>query len=543
MNVFMKKVLRSLIIGMVAIGMVTIVSFSSVKAVSTTIVISQVNGGGGGTTGTYFNDYVEIKNISSTPQSLDGLSLMYGSATGQFGSSATNIFVLPTGVSLAPGKYYLVQLGTAGTGGVALPTPDATTGNLSMSGASGKVALANAAFLGNTCGATATPCSAGQLANVIDWLAYGAGGNGPAGVGEGGTAVNAGVAMTSVQGGVRKAGGCTDTDNNNLDFDVITAPVPRNTATTAAPCGGPVAPTQNVVDFNGDGRTDYAVTRNTAGGANGQLTWFIQMNGSAAVQGSAWGLSGDKVITDDFDGDLKSDIAVWRTGAPDVAAFYILQSATNTVRTSLFGQTGDDASVVGDYDGDNKADVAVYRPGASAGLQSFWYYRGSLNNPSGNITYIQWGQNGDFPAPGDYDGDGKNDIVVQRNVGGVGTFFLRQTTAGNSIVSFGLPSDVIVPGDYDGDGKTDIATARAISGQINWFWLPSSGGAFQTRIYGVAATDFITQGDYDGDGKTDVAVFRPLATGFYSLSSLSGSSTFQSWGASGDSPVATYNTH
>src|SRR4051812_6799213 len=46
---------------------------------STTLVISQAYGGGGGT-GFYSFDYVEIKNISSTNQSLNGLSLVYGSA-------------------------------------------------------------------------------------------------------------------------------------------------------------------------------------------------------------------------------------------------------------------------------------------------------------------------------------------------------------------------------------------------------------------------------------------------------------------------------
>ena len=56
---------------------------------STTIVISQAYGGGGGT-GFYQFDYVELKNISGAVQSLNGLSLIYGSATGQFGSVATN---------------------------------------------------------------------------------------------------------------------------------------------------------------------------------------------------------------------------------------------------------------------------------------------------------------------------------------------------------------------------------------------------------------------------------------------------------------------
>src|SRR6516164_971169 len=32
------------------------------------------------------------------------------------------------------------------------------------------------------------------------------------------------------------------------------------------------------VDFNGDGKTDFVVVRNTGGGANGQLTWFYAQN-------------------------------------------------------------------------------------------------------------------------------------------------------------------------------------------------------------------------------------------------------------------------
>jgi hypothetical protein len=196
----------------------------------TGIVISHAYGGGGGSTGTYIFDYVELKNISNTPKSLGGLALMYGASAGQFGSTGSNVYAL-SAVILQPGQYYLVQLGAAGSGGTALPvTPDETTTNLSMAAGSGKVALVNGAFAANTCGATLTPCSL-PSANISDLVSWGAANNA-----EGGAPTNAGVALTSVQGNVRKNLGCTDTDNNNADFDIVTAPVPRNSATTLSPC-------------------------------------------------------------------------------------------------------------------------------------------------------------------------------------------------------------------------------------------------------------------------------------------------------------------
>ncbi|MBX3245442.1 MAG: lamin tail domain-containing protein, partial [Acidobacteria bacterium] len=248
--------------------------------VSTTLVISQAYGGGGGTTGTYQNDYVEIKNISSSPQSLNGLSLMYGSATGQFASSGTNAFGLPD-VTIQPGQYYLVQTANAGTGGVILPVAaDASTTNLSMSGTNGKVALViTASFPVNTCGATATPCALPH-AGIVDLVSWGTGNNA-----EGDAATNGGAALTSTQGNVRKAAGCTDTDNNNADFDVITAPVPRNMASSYSACGSSGPAPKSIVDFDGDGYTDYTVVRNVGGGPSGAIHWFYNLNPANPASG------------------------------------------------------------------------------------------------------------------------------------------------------------------------------------------------------------------------------------------------------------------
>ncbi len=311
---------------------------------------------------------------------------------------------------------------------------------------------------------------------------------------------------------------------------------------------GVVAPVQHALDFNGDGKTDFPVVRNTGGGPQGQITWFILLNGTGVTNAYEWGLASDTFVPVDYDGDDKSDIAVWRPAAATVAAFYILQSATNTARVEAFGQNGDDPRVANDYDGDGKADLAVYRAGAVAGAQSTWFYRGSLNNPSGNVTYVGWGMNGDFPGPGDYDGDGKNDFVIQRNNGGgQARFWMLQTTAGFNSIVFGTPTDAIVPGDYDADGKTDLAVVRGSAGQFNWFVRPSSTGTINggpTAIFGNSATDFPTVGDYDGDGKTDFGIWRPSATpgqsAFWVLGSTVGAFAVP-FGQNGDYPVANFN--
>lgn len=322
-------------------------------------------------------------------------------------------------------------------------------------------------------------------------------------------------------------------------------------ATLTIDGGSPPVAADAVLDYNGDGKTDYVVVRNTGGGSGGQVTWFINPSASDTTGYQVpWGISTDFFVSEDFDGDDKDDITVYRPSSPGNSFFYILNSSNQTVTIKGLGATGDDPTIVDDYDGDGKADPAVYRGGASAGAQSFWYYIGSLNNPSNNITYITWGINGDFPMPGDRDGDGKADFTVQRNNGaGQGTFWTLRGAGGTMpLVTFGTSSDLILPGDYDGDGKTDLCVARGSGGQIIWHWLRSSDGVSVGPIaWGLSATDFPTQGDYDGDGKTDIAIWRPNAdvnqNYFYIRNSTTSALSQYEWGRQGDYPVANYNSH
>ncbi len=347
--------------------------------------------------------------------------------------------------------------------------------------------------------------------------------------------------------------------------------------------GGTTPQTPNV-DFDGDGKSDFSIVRDqtpalnestsvnrleagrirmrmlaeTSGtlpegsGSGNSLVWYNHnsSNNSASIAGFGTAAT-DLIVPADYDGDGKADLAVWRATGPGSASFFILQSSTNTVRTELFGQQGDNPQVVGDYDGDGKADVATFRCPPTGG-QCFFYYRGTLNNPNGNTTFVPWG-NGQpfdfFPNVGDFDGDGKNDFCLQRtnpSAPGQGQFvLLRSSDFGVEYINWGLDNDFIIPGDYDGDGKSDFMVRRNGSNPYQWYLLTRTGGGTGASpiLWGIPG-DIMTPGDYDGDGKTDIAIWRPSSNPdnnlFYVRRSSDGALQAFSWGLQNDVPTANW---
>ncbi|MEO8649996.1 MAG: VCBS repeat-containing protein, partial [Acidobacteriota bacterium] len=163
-----------------------------------------------------------------------------------------------------------------------------------------------------------------------------------------------------------------------------------------------------------------------------------------------------------------------------------------------------------------------------------------------NLIAINWGQAGDTPAPGDYDGDGKADFVVRRPNGGAGNYYKYFSNGTFGFEVFGTATAQIVPGDYDGDGRTDICTFRPNGGTYEWSYEPSgtAGTTAVTEQWGFVGQDLPAQGDYNGDGQTEFGVYRIADGNFWSFNNGSRAINAQPWGAEpGDVPAAGYNTH
>lgn len=273
------------------------------------------------------------------------------------------------------------------------------------------------------------------------------------------------------------------------------------------------SPAAKPSDFDGDGKSDIAVFRPSTG------TWAILQSSDDSYREQQWGTAGDVAVPGDYDADGKTDLAVYRPGD---GAWYILKSSDGGIITYLFG-FNTDIPVPADYDGDNKTDVAVFRP-----ANGTWYMYESSNN---SFQARQWGNNQDWPVPGDYDEDGKANLAVFRS--GNGTWYINSETFPEQVL-FGFNSDKAVQADYDGDGKTDKSIYRPSNG--TWYVWQSATNSLRAQSWGLS-TDRPAQGDFDGDNKIDFAVWRPSTSVWYILRSSDNQFVVRQFGVSGDVPL------
>ncbi len=260
-------------------------------------------------------------------------------------------------------------------------------------------------------------------------------------------------------------------------------------------------------DYDGDGKSDPAVYR----AADGR--WRVWMSGLGYAEITADGMGGPDYlpVPADYDKDGKTDPAVYRAADGRWRAWL---SRSNYAEASGAGMGAPDyMAVPGDYDGDGKADPAVYR--AADGRWRIW--RSGFDYAE---TSYQRGGLGTTPTPGAYDYDAKTDpAVYNMNAASWRIWLSAYDYAEHNVNQWGGASLMPAPGDYNGDGLTDLAIYHAAMGY--WFVNDINGQQIIWGVYWGGADFHPVPGDYDGDGTMDLAVYH-IASGQWFVQTVAG---------------------
>ncbi|PYV68200.1 MAG: hypothetical protein DMG96_37125 [Acidobacteria bacterium] len=278
-----------------------------------------------------------------------------------------------------------------------------------------------------------------------------------------------------------------------------------------------------VGDFNRDHKPDVATTNFISGlvsvlMGNGDGTLQSQVEyQTGCVGGNVGGAGAAGIASGDFNQDHAADLAIaCEAGSVQV----ILGKGDGSFGTpagyytGIFGSTF--SVLTGDFDGDGKADLATADPGANT-------VSILLGNGDGTFKPRRAYGAGFAPqylAAGDFNADGKEDLVTANLNGFSGntlTSFTGNTVdvlLNNGDGSFPARRDFdtgvspfgIAIADFNRDGKADLATANFDGDSISIF-LGNGDGSFGPRVdYTTGAPASIVAADLNGDHKPDLIV-------------------------------------
>jgi hypothetical protein len=274
-----------------------------------------------------------------------------------------------------------------------------------------------------------------------------------------------------------------------------------------------------VGDFNGDGRGD--VVTFVRGSTNDVYVALSTGSQFAAPQfwNDFFGLAGEIPQVGDFNGDGKDDILAF-TMNPNNHVFVGLSNGSSFASSQLwqgfFGVNGE-VPMVGDFNNDGKDDIITFTKNVNS--NSVWV---ALSTGSQFGAATQWSSffapGTEIPMVGDFNGDGFDDIIAFTRGSAADVF-----VAVSNGTSFDAPSkwsdffaqnaETPKVGDVNGDGLDDIITfVGGENGDV--FVSLSNGSSFGTpfkwhEFFGVR-TEVPNVIDLDADGRTDLVSFVQL---------------------------------
>ncbi len=223
-------------------------------------------------------------------------------------------------------------------------------------------------------------------------------------------------------------------------------------------------------DYDGDGTAELVYFDRFNGEWN-----IMKPGGEVITTGVEWGAWGDVPAPGDYNGDGICDLSTWR---PSDGRWRI-----RGITTTWYGQAAGMYPVPGDYNGDGTTDIAMMYPG-DAGGTNIWYVKGIRNR--------YWMLNGCVAKPLDYDGDGTTDIGIYKPANG--WWYIKHLDGPTMYFKkWGQPGDIPVVGDFDGDGSADLTAFRNKAGLALW-WILYTSKPYYYSNFSAQTTDLITVG-------------------------------------------------
>jgi hypothetical protein len=200
---------------------------------------------------------------------------------------------------------------------------------------------------------------------------------------------------------------------------------------------------------------------------------------------------------------------------PDNHSFHLLgaNAPGNSRWAFQYGQQGD-LPVTGDWDGNGKDSVGIFRPGGADSRPSFHLSNG-LSSGASDYAFIA-AEATDIPLAGDWNGDGKDTTGFYRPRDG--TFHLtdkHEQGPSTYAFSFGPDNAGVVPlvGDWDGDGEDSVGYYQPDNSSFHLSNNLEPGSSDYTYVYGRVG-DRPVVGDWDGNGSDTPGLYRADGTLF-----------------------------
>jgi len=271
----------------------------------------------------------------------------------------------------------------------------------------------------------------------------------------------------------------------------------------------------SVGDFNGDGKTDLAVTNQSTNTISVLLRNAANTGFERKVD-VATGLTPQSISAGDFNGDGKTDLAVANFTSDTVSV--LLRNASNTgFEPKVDVATGSNPTSIsiGDFNGDGKTDLAVANFGSYNNSVSVLWRNAANTGFEPKVDFATGSNPYSYPSSislGDFDGDGKVDLAVTNEKSNTVSVLLGNlaNTGFDPKMDFatGSKPGSISVGDFNGDGKVDLAVTNEESNTVSVLLRNAANTGFERKVDVANGLNpaSVSVGDFDGDGKTDLAV-------------------------------------